>query len=430
MPIEVETLQRSWPVLAWVPLDVRYDDGERAVHQVLVGMAPTAPAEVPAAAIIGEVPTPDGWAVAYDALWDPQLALAMARLVAPDLSFRSARQEGGDRTNSSVVLDDRWSLKVYRRLHEGPNPDVEATVALGRLGLTTVPVPAAVWRRHDWDLAAVRRWHPEARSGHAVANESIMDLLTTRRPPRESRHDFRAGAEALGRTVAEVHVGLAEAFGAERCEPDRLVDDLVSRLHGAHPAGVDLDRIEATYRRLAHGTDLGWMIRVHGDLHLGRVLLTRKGWWVTDFEGEPSRAIEERRRPSSPLRDVAGMIRSFHYAVELAMSGASPDPAPTGSDEPPEGPRPIDPPGRELAVLAEAWEERATNSFLRGYTSVDAVHRLLPEERLSRDALLTVFELDRAVVEVADELAHRPQLAGIPRAAVDRLSDPEHSERW
>ena len=397
---------------------------------MLVGMAPSPPAEVPAAAIIGEVPTPDGWAVAFDALADPQLALALAEQVAPELSFRSARPAGGDRSNTSVVLDEKWSMKVYRRLHEGPNPDVEATVALGRQGASTVPVPAAVWRRHEWDLAAVRRWHPDVPDGHAVAHESITDLLTTRRPPRESRHDFRAGAEALGRTVAELHVGLAEAFGAERCEPDGLVDDLVQRLRSARPAGVDLDRIEATYRRLAHGTDLGWMIRVHGDLHLGRVVLTRKGWWVTDFEGEPSRPLEERRRPSSPLRDVAGMIRSFHYAAELALSGASPEPDPADAPEQRDEPRPIDPPERELKVLAEAWEERATSSFLRGYTSVDAVHRLLPEERLSRDALLTVFELDRAVVEVADELAHRPQLAGIPRAAVDRLCDPEHSERW
>jgi maltokinase len=195
---------------------------------------------------------------------------------------------------------------------------------------------------------------------------------------------------------------------------------------------VEMSRIEATYQRLVHGTDLGARIRVHGDLHLAQVLRTRRGWVVIDFEGEPTHPIEDRRRPSSPLRDVAGMVRSFHYAGELALVEELERLHPEGRDDQDEvdGPRPIDPPERELMVLAEAWEERAINGFLHGYTSVDEVHRLLPSERLSRDALLTVYELDKAVYEVAYEMAHRPELASIPRAAVDRLSEPGHTERW
>ena len=84
----------------------------------------------------------------------------------------------------------------------------------------------------------------------------------------------------------------------------------------------------------------------------------------------------------------------------------------------------------ELALLATAWEDRASRAFVTGYTSVDAVHPLLPTDRTSRDALLTLFELSKALEEVGWELARRPHLAGIPMRAVSRLLDPDRGERW
>ena len=117
---------------------------------------------------------------------------------------------------------------------------------------------------------------------------------------------------------------------------------------------------------------------------------------VLDFEGEPARPVDERRRPSSPLRDVAGMTRSFHYVAAIALPGT------TGV------------PDDELRLLADAWAERAVNTFLAGYADLDEVHRLLPQARACRDALLSVFELDKAVYEVAYELAHRPDLVDLP----------------
>jgi maltokinase len=149
-------------------------------------------------------------------------------------------------------------------------------------------------------------------------------------------------------------------------------------------------------------------VRIHGDLHLGQVLRVAKNWMVLDFEGEPGRPMDERRRPSSPLRDVAGMTRSFHYAAGMALRSW-----PTPDDE--------------LRVLADSWAVRSVNAFLSGYASVDDVHRLLPSSRPARDALLNVFELDKAVYEVAYELGHRPDLVDLPIRAVEQLLDGERS---
>ena len=417
----------------WAPLRVVGAGGVEETYQLLIGIDHDRPEGITDRAVIGQVPTPDGWAVAYDALFDARLAPDLLAEMAPDLSAKASSVLDGDHSNTSVIFDERWMMKFYRRLREGPNPDVEVTVALGKQGLDTVPVPVAVWRRHQWDLAIVRRLYPNVADGLAVATASLQELLVQRRPPRELRLDFRADAEMLGATLARVHLGLAEAFGVERADSASLIDSLVGHLQRTAPAGVDISAVEAAYRRLSAADDLGWVIRIHGDLHLGQVLRTRRGWVIIDFEGEPTRPIEDRREASSPLRDVAGMIRSFHYASEIALDAFLPDRTAPENDPGDARDQPhhsIDPPERELALLAEAWEERATEAFLQGYTSIDEVHRLLPAERASRDALLTLFELDKAVYEVAYEQAHRPELAGIPRKAVDRLLEPEHRERW
>jgi maltokinase len=156
------------------------------------------------------------------------------------------------------------------------------------------------------------------------------------------------------------------------------------------------------YRRLERADDLGSAIRIHGNLALGEVIRLQRNWMVLDFEGQAARPVQERRRASSPLRDVAGMTRSFHHVASGAL-------------------REVEVPDDELRLLADAWSERNVNAFLSGYASEDDVHRLLPRGRESRDALLSVFELDRAVYEVVYELAHGPELADQPVRAVERL---------
>lgn len=231
-------------------------------------------------------------------------------------------------------------------------------------------------------------------------------MFNLRRAPRDCRLDFALDAEELGAEVARLHVALAEAFGAEPADGRAWAEDMVAQLHRVTHGQLDTERIERVYQRLGSADDLGMAIRVHGDLKLAKALRVRRSWMVFDFEGEPARLLSERRRPSSPLRDVAGMIRSFHQVATSAL-------AELGS------------PDEELRLLADAWAERNLNAFLSGYATVDEVHRLLPEARPSRDALLSVFELDAAVHEVAYEIVHHPEVADRPTRAVQRLLDED-----
>ena len=138
------------------------------------------------------------------------------------------------------------------------------------------------------------------------------------------------------------------------------------------------------------------MIRTHGDLHLGQTMLTPEGGWkVLDFEGEPARPLPERRLKRSPLRDVAGMLRSFAYAASASslQRGA---PAP------------------------DDWEERARAAFLDSYfATVDS--RLLPHGQQNTERLLQIFELEKAVYELRYELNNRPDWVRIPVAGIARL---------
>ena len=142
---------------------------------------------------------------------------------------------------------------------------------------------------------------------------------------------------------------------------------------------------------LSHQSSGGRLIRHHGDYHLGQVLITDQGFVILDFEGEPARSLIERRRKRSPLRDVAGMLRSFAYAAIQA-----------GTDE--------------------AWEAAAREGFLTGYMeTVDP--NLLPAGQVSISKLLSIFELEKAIYELRYELNNRPDWVGIPVAAIERLLD-------
>jgi len=143
----------------------------------------------------------------------------------------------------------------------------------------------------------------------------------------------------------------------------------------------------------------GRVIRTHGDYHLGQVMLTERGWVVLDFEGEPARTLPERRQKRSPLRDVAGMLRSFSYVAAA---------------------------GDILGTrrMPEDWEQRARAAFLEGYfREVD--HNLLPPGQESTEKLLSVFELEKAVYELSYEINNRPDWVGIPVASIAHLLESE-----
>jgi maltokinase len=429
--LRVDPLDESFPMLVWCPIETTASDGTVTTYQVLLGLDLSCPDDL-APHVLTTVPSDAGdtEVTVYPALADPRLRLALAHHVAPSIKVRRAVQLAGDFSNSSLVFDDAWLLKVFRRLDPGPNPDAEVPVGLGRVGYEDVtPVPVGVWTRDGWDLAVMRRFMTDATDGQVVLAATLTECLEQRLPPHRCPTDVQPLARTLGATIGRMHLGLAEAFGTEPLSGDALASLLIGRLDAAIAADVDVAGIEDTYRQLATADDLGASMRIHGDLHLGQCLHGQGlhgqglhgqgGWQVMDFEGEPLRPLAERRLPSSPVRDVAGVVRSIGYVSELGLLEAAVDRHDDDRDA-----------DGDLVVLAEAWEQRAVDGFIAGYSAVDGIDALLPRSSRARDAVLRIFELDKALYEISYETAHRPRLADIPRRAVVRLTTADHHRRW
>jgi trehalose synthase-fused probable maltokinase len=192
--------------------------------------------------------------------------------------------------------------------------------------------------------------------------------------------------EALGLLTATVDEEIERMFVDLRDDDERL----------ASIAGRG-EEVREQLRLLTHAGSAGKSIRTHGDYHLGQTLWADDDWVILDFEGEPARSLAERRRKRSPLRDVAGMLRSFAYAATVAS-------AVRGSEVP------------------DGWEAQAREQFLSGYLeAVDPT--LLPSGQIAIERLLAVYELEKAVYELRYELDNRPEWVGIPVAGISRLID-------
>jgi maltokinase len=398
--------------LLWGLVDVTRG-GEPVTYQLFIGVRPAShPPEFlhgKAREVLGLVPAEGGDLLAYDALVDPDLAVAVLHLVAPDVEVEVRRPIVLEHSNSSVVFDEARILKLFRRIEPGPNPDVAITHELASRGSPHVLAPLAELRRGDTDLAVLREFIIGSTEGWALARTSVRDVLASREPPEDSGGDLAPDMERLGTVLGELHGDMAAAWGAAPGDPTTWIAQMEEQLAEVAasapdhlPAGVDPAQVRERYRRLAALTDPGRQIRIHGDLHLAQVLRVDDGWRVLDFEGEPARRRDDRFTTSSPLRDVAGILRSLHYA------------AATGLAE-------WDTADGELAELASAWEARNREAFLRGYLSVPAAVALLPADDGGRGEVLGAFELDKAVYELAYELAYRPDQAGIPAEGIARL---------
>ena len=394
----VEVLREALPSL--VQVLVRGDDGDR--YQVVLGLRE--PSDVPdffvgnSGAVLGALDCGTPY-TAYDATVDPELSIALLQLVLPGEEVAKARPLGAEQSNTSLVFDERLVLKVFRRLPEGPNPDVEVARSLAEHGFEHVIAPLGEWRDDGGDYGVVNELLVGAFDGWHLAQTSLRDLYDRRESPEECAGDFGFEAERLGTMIAQLHVAMSETFGTSAADVASWVADMEAQARRVD--GLP-DGVQAVYDAL-RSVDPGPALRIHGDLHLGQTLRTDNGWYVLDFEGEPARPIEERRRPSSPLRDVAGMLRSFHYAAQAVLrehGGAADD--------------------AELRALADAWERHNAERFLAGYEGYGDVDRVLPPVE-ARHVVRRAFELDKAVYEVGYELAHRPDWVDIPRSAVHRL---------
>ncbi|WP_345764348.1 maltokinase N-terminal cap-like domain-containing protein [Diaminobutyricibacter sp. McL0608] len=319
-------------------------------------------------------------------------------------SGRIARSRvlGGEQSNTSIVYDmDGGPLpfviaKVFRVLHHGENPDVTTQAALTEGGSHRAP-PLVGYLAATWPDPG--RAGGKATGHLAFAQEFLPGLDDAWRVALRAAaagEGFADRAYDLGIATAEVHATLARVLSTVPAGPDDVEDALVSmrarlRVASKEVQGIApfVESITAVYAAAASG-DLPRLQRIHGDLHLGQALLApERGWVLIDFEGEPLRPMDERSRPDSTLRDVAGMLRSFDY---VAGSLAQTD----GTD-------------------ARDWASEARRAYVDGYVASSGfdlrTHRLL----------LDAFELDKAVYEAVYESRSRPNWIGIPLAAVRRL---------
>ena len=366
----------------------------------------------------------------YDGLHDTALTRTLLDAIVDDRSvgpLRFCRMPGaeieagldslvltGEQSNTSLVFGESAIFKVFRRVTPGPNPDLEVASALARLGSSHIAEPLG-WAETRMDgapavLAILSRYLRAASDGWLLAATSVRDLYATEEGTRaaEAGGDFEGEAERLGAASAQVHRDLADAFGRSELEPEavrELAEQMDRRLELAVAAVPELaafaGKVRDAYSDLAKLIEPVQAQRVHGDYHLGQVLRTQTGWVVLDFEGEPASPLAQRRARSTPLRDVAGMLRSFDYAARHQLV-SRPDAALSGLSS-------------SLAPKAADWVRRNSDAFCAGYAAAGGLD---PAEN---PVLLRAMLLDKAVYEVIYEARHRPTWVPIPLESIAEL---------
>ncbi len=396
------------------------------LYQVPVVVRATAPAGVAAEHVIG---TSEPGTTLVDGPFDPAYSQALLQLVthgggsiriddavgdaaiargipsgsAPVTSAYRSSVLSGEQSNTSIIYrgDDAATpiiCKVFRQLHPGMNPDIELQTALAEAGSPYVPRA----------IGSVAGAWPDGGGGTlagslAFAQEFLPGVEDARRVAMRaatSGEDFRERARDLGEATAAVHVSLAELFDTVSTtaqEREAIGATWRRRLSIAIAEVPELaesrEAIEAVYAR---ASQVAWpdLQRIHGDYHLGQVILVPdRGWVLLDFEGEPIRPMPERVRPDLATRDVAGMLRSFDY-----IAGSIRLERPAHSAEP-----------------VDDWARAARLSFIDGYMAASGID--LDAQRPLLDAL----ELDKAVYEAIYEVRNRPDWITIPLEAIRRL---------
>jgi trehalose synthase-fused probable maltokinase len=318
---------------------------------------------------------------------------------------------GAEQSNSSIVFGEQQVLKVFRRVEPGLHPELEMLRFLSLRGFENIATLTG-WYDYTGELmqatlGIMQEFIGEARDGWELALDDPLGVL--------------ARIPELGAATGVMHSVLASdttdhAFAPEEPSAEALslltatIDEQIEQVFLDLPPGNPalapiLGRAEEVRDRLqamSHVGVGGRLIRHHGDYHLGQTMLRDAGWIILDFEGEPARSLLERRRKRSPLRDVAGMLRSFAYAASAsALLRGVPSP--------------------------EGWEDRARSAFLEAYMqTVDP--SLLPAGRPATDKLLAIFELEKAVYELRYELNNRPDWVPIPVAGIARLLQEDHDD--
>ena len=404
--LELVTLRAADPEYVLALVEMRFDTGAHDIYQLLISR--------------------QGDDVQLDGLEDPALARELVHGIRAGLTLQgdegvvelrpvtgfaglgremlTARSVDAEQSNTSIVFDDELILKVFRRLEPGINPELEVLRFLTEHGFE--------------NIAALGGWYAYS-GGPTTATLGILQEFV-----RGGRDGWELGLEEcdsdpdrflsrlrrLGEVTGQMHAVLAsdtgdtafcpetpavETLGLLTATVDEEIAKVFLELPDANEAVAPIlgrgEEVREQLRMLTYAGSVGKIIRTHGDYHLGQTMWSTESedWVILDFEGEPARTLAERRRKRSPLRDVAGMLRSFAYLAIAA--GAS-----------------------------EEFADQARATFLDGYfETVDDA--LLPAGQQAIDRILSVYELEKAVYELRYELDNRPDWVSIPVAGIQRL---------
>ncbi len=497
--VEVIAVTRSQqqPATCLALTAVIYDGREPEIYALPLGVAEGVLADqilkAEPAAVIGRLHLAgsDQNALLYDAVFEPSCGQALL-----DVIVRRLRSSGGagrlsgsrthmlstlyqgidpaaspavlraEQSNTSLVYQDKLILKLFRRLEEGVNCDLEVgrfltdkigfqhipalAGALEYQGVSGEPITVAILQQFvpnqgdAWEYAhgALGRCFEHALANPprpAIPQRPLVEMATEDIEPsaREVVGDFLNAAERLGQRTAELHLALASDHETPNFAPEPFTSQYQRSLYQSMrsltvknfallkdhldklPQDVQQDakkvldlepEVDRRFRRIAETQIRIMRIRCHGDYHLGQVLHTGNDFVMTDFEGEPARSLSERRIKRCPLLDVAGMIRSFHYAAYNALFGEA---SVVRRDD--------------VAVLepwAQFWYVWTSVAFLKGYLQRADKASFLPADKAQVHLLLDAFMIDKAIYEIGYEIDNRPNWLIVPlRGIVQLLQD-------
>jgi maltose alpha-D-glucosyltransferase / alpha-amylase len=362
---------------------------------------------------------------------------AFAEIAGSDFEMLPVERPRGSSSNTIVNMREKLMLKGYRRLRVGLNPELEMGLYLTEVAHFANCAPLAGMLEYIANdgqtrlLALLQAYVANQGDGWTYSLEYLRRHLEQYRTtpasdalPPNAHEAYLALIRVLAQRTAELHRALSQptndaafspqdlgradidAYRQRALDEARGVLDQLAAAMDAVPA-ADQERAKAVLARreqilkrieeCAAATPRGKKIRIHGDYHLGQVLVTRNDFVIIDFEGEPGHSLEQRRAKHSPLRDVAGMMRSFSYVQQSALRSVAHNEAEAA----------------RLAPLARGWELAARTTFLSAY-DLSARETAAYESLQPGQGLLGLFELEKALYELRYEIGNRPTWVGIP----------------